>query len=264
MAPTILSVDGVAYNGRFGGFSCPLDVMAPDGLTLRLLPWTYAAHIATLRDCTSAAMGSLELDGVRYARRVLQNSGLDRASLAWLYPLALWWGAGGDAQDIAFHGNGAVDIGGVQAWLRPWTEGERLTALGAAFVRDDRTGDWLDAAGYLDAMVRRSLVALDPAGILDELDSQQSARLLNAVIALNLPDPAADPLLSGALPQAAVDATLGLCRNLGWTPAQVLATPAAEVQRLRALVQRVAPMPHPGGLAAEPGAVVFTFTEDPA
>jgi hypothetical protein len=135
-------------------------------------------------------------------------------------------------------------------------------------IRGDAAGDWFDGAGYLDAMVRHSLVALDPPAVLEALDSQAVARLLAAVTALNIFEPARDPLFSGVLPEQVVEATLELCRALGWTPAQVLATPAAEVQRLLALPRRNAPRAappasaRPTGLAAHPDATVFSFAED--
>jgi len=267
MVAAIAALDGVVFAGRFDGFGRPLEVVAPDGAMAVLQPWTYAAHLAALRDCVVAEPEGLVLDRARFAAHVLAASGLAPAAQGWLRPLALWWAAGGE-EDALATADGPVDLGPARAQLRPWTEGERLSALGAALVRGGAAGDYLDAVGYLDAMVRRSLVALDPPLALAALDSRATARLLAATIALNIHDPAADPLLSGALPAAAVEATLGLCRALGWTPAQVLAAPAAEVQRLLALVgmpaPAAAPLPRATGLATLPDAVVFTFAEDAA
>jgi hypothetical protein len=265
---TDAAADGVTLTVRFEGFSRPLAVAAPDGGVVRLLPWTYAAHMTALRDSAVIVPEGLMLDRATFAGHVLRHSGLAAAAADWLMPVALWWAAGGDDAPAVAAPDGTVDLGSARALLRPWTEGERLGALGASLVRGGEAGDWLDGVGYLDAMVRRSLVALDPPATLDDLDSQAVARLLAAVTALNIPEPGRDPLLSGLLPQAAVAATLELCRALNWTPAQVLDTPAAEVQRLMALLRRStgrampsAPAP-PTGLAMHPDAAVFTFVED--
>jgi hypothetical protein len=301
MRQTDATVEGVTLTVRFEGFSRPLVVEAPEGGVVRLLPWTYAPHMAALRDSAVTVTGGLALDRAGFADHVLRHSGLTAAGRDWLLPLALWWAAGGEEtaavaapnglerlpstpahgtrsdllSDRVIHRSGAsasadhglVDLGSTRAWLRPWTEGERLVALGATMVRGGADGDWLDGVGYLDAMVRRSLVALEAPAVLERLDSLAVARLLAAVTALNIAEPGRDPLLSGLLPEAA-EATLDLCRALGWTPTQVLDAPAAEVQRLMVLLRRTAPRAtrpaqvRPSGLAAYPDATVFTFAED--
>jgi hypothetical protein len=269
----IVEVDGRRFAGRFAGFGAPLDVLADpgEGRTVALRPWTYAEHLAALRACVRAGPGGLMLDTWRLAESVLAHSGLDPDEHAWLAPLALWWAGGGDAEEVDDASAADVDLGGGRhAIVREWSEGERLAALARARMPGDEEGDErLDAVGYLDAMVRRSLVTLAPEGSLEALDSRATARLLARVVARNLPDAEADPLLSGALPEAAARATLALCRRLGWTPAQVLAAPAAEVQRLQALLAReaaprAAPVSARRGLAAHPDAVVFSFAEDDA
>lgn len=268
MRQTDAAVDGVTFTMQFEGFSRPLVVAATDGGVVSLLPWTYAAHMAALRDSTVTATSGLILDRDGFAGHVLKHSGLATAGRDWLLALALWWAAGGDEAPAVTAPDGVVNLGAARARLRPWTEGERLGALGASLDRRGTAGDWFDGVGYLDAMVRCSLVALEPPVALEALDSQAVARLLTAVTALNTAEPGRDPLRSGVLPQAVVETTLELCRTLGWTPAQVLDTPAAEVQRLIELLRPSAPRSmsparaRPTGLAADPGATVFTFGED--
>jgi hypothetical protein len=262
-------VDGVTLAIRFEGFSHPLTIAAPDGGVVRLLPWTYAAHMAALRDNAVTVTSGLVLDRAGFANRVLRGSGLAATGREWLVPLALWWAAGGDEAPAVAAPNGEVDLGSARARLRQWTEGERLEALGAMLVRSGAAGDWLDGVGYLDAMVRQSLIALEPPVALEGIDSLGVARLLTAVTALNTAAPGRDPLRPGLLPEAAVAATLELCRALGWTPAQVLDAPAAEVQRLIALLGRPAPRAAPtapaglSSLAAHPDTTFLTFAEDP-
>lgn len=270
MRPVIATVDGTGFTGRFAGFAAPLEVDAPEGGgPVRLRPWTYAAHMAALRHCIHAGPEGLVLEREGFASRVMAHSGLDPASHGWLAPLALWWAAGGeeDAQP-PLAPDATADLGAGRARLRPWTEGERLAAFGAALTRGGAEGDRIDPVGYLDAMVRRSLVALDPEGAVDELDSRATARLLDSIVVLNVPDLAADPLLSGVLPDAVVRQTLHLCRLVGWTPTRLLAAPAAEVQRLMAMLALEAPAapppPRGRGLADQPDAVVFSFVEDRA
>jgi hypothetical protein len=257
-AQPIVELDGQLFSGRVDGFDAPLRVAAPDGRRLALQPWTYAEHMAALRDAVQGGGDGLTLDAGRFARRVLAASGL--AAEEWLAPLALWWAAGGMAAPPTTAAERVALGAGRDAVLRPWTEGERLAALSDALVIEDGEPRWLDAAGYLDAMVRSSVVALDPKLPVDTLDSFATARLLAAVVAHNVHDAAADPLLSAALPIATRQRTLALCRALGWTPAQVLAAPSAEVQRLAALLAEGAPAT--AGLPGQPGAVVIRFAED--
>lgn len=233
MPEAIAEIDGMVFRGRFSGFDQPLEVMLPDGDPVLLRPWPYRAHLAALGESLFAGEAGLVLDTQYFASRVLAWSDVPPARLDTLAPLALWWAAGGDAAPTA----DPLDLGTTRATLRPWTERERLTALLAA-----RQGDAFNAPVYLDSMVRASVAGFSPEALLDELDSQATARLLHAVVGLNAPDPADDPLLGGGTHAAeAARATLALCRALGWTPSQVLATSAVEIDRLRHLLALAEP-----------------------
>jgi hypothetical protein len=252
----IAEIDGVAFRGRFAGFAQPLEVRQPGQPPVSLRPWPYRAHMQALSESLFAGHGGLTLDGLYFASRVLGWSGIPDARLAALAPLALWWAAGGDHET----GSDPCDLGVSRVTLRPWSEGDRLAALRA--VRRMHT---FDAPAYLDRMVRASVAAFTPATQLDTLDSHATARLLEAVVALNASDPAEDPLLGDGPDGAETARTiLALCRALGWTPAQVLAAPAVEIDRLRRLLALAEPVPAPARsvrsrLADHPDAVIIRF-----
>jgi hypothetical protein len=188
----------------------------------------------------------------------------------------LWWASGGDGlerRDV----EGGVELGGRRFRLRAWTQLERMRALSGSVETRTEGGTSFDAAAYLGAMLRASVQAMEPEGPgLEDLDAATTAGLLDAVVALNVPD-AEEP---GGLPDEAPGAkemaavTLRLCRALGWTPSQVWATPAPEVDRLLRLldltegspVARSAPAPaaRTGGsrLADHPDAIVIHIEDD--
>jgi hypothetical protein len=109
---------------------------------------------------------------------------------------------------------------------------------------------------------------------LAELDAAATRRLCAAIVALNHADATADPF--AGLPAALVAATLRLCGALGWTLERVLSTPAPEVERLLALLDRVevaqgsaqrrvrarSQAPSRPRIADHPDAVVFLFEDD--
>lgn len=255
----------------FEGFGRPLGVTA-GALHLRLAPWTYRRHLDTLRTCLHAADGELALDSARLADAVLNAPQLGAPERRRLDPLALWWAAGGDAPLPDAPATDAwlpLGDGPVRARLRPWRERQRIAALDAALGDGGDGPAWFDPVAYLDGMVRACLQQLDGPVALDDLDSRATAVLLHATVALNLDAGEDDRLLAGG-PAARECAarTLRLCRALGWTPARVWATPAAEVDRLLRLLDLVQPAaparpPDGRGLADHPDATVIRFDDDP-
>src|SRR3954471_21270765 len=127
MPSTIAEVDGTTFAGRFEGFARPLQVDAPEGASrrepVRLLPWTYGAHMAALRDCTYCEPEGLVLDRSRLATRVMVASGLAPEAHRWLAPLALWWAAGGADAAPPEAEDGRAELGATRARLRAWSEG---------------------------------------------------------------------------------------------------------------------------------------------
>lgn len=253
MSAPIVEIDGVVFRGQFNGFAKPLKIALPVGDIFVLQPWRYADHMAALRQSLFCGDSGLILDSQYFASRVLAASQIPEVHLPTLAPIALWWAAGGEDQPP--HDEG--DLGTCRVTLRQWTEGERLAALRAA-----HHAGTFDPPLYLDRMVGASAVAFAPESELDQLDSLATARLLAAVVTLNVPDAAADPLLTGGEEEAR--AMLALCRRLGWTPAQILAAPAAEVDRMRRLLELVDPAPQRimrtgGRLADHRDATVIQF-----
>ncbi len=251
----------------FDGFHRPLSVFAGN-ITLSLSPWTYRHHMEALRFTTHTAGTDLRLDTRRLAAAVLAGTELPDALARSLEPVALWWAAGGDDALPTPPDEGEwLDLGVAgRARLRPWSERQRFAALSAA-LSGDGDDTWFDPVTYLDGMVRASLQVLDGPQPLDDVDSRGTALLLHATVALNLAGDREDPLLDGG-PAAREWAarTLRLCQALGWTPARVWATPAAEIDRLLRLLDLLQPSPRPSHaprLADHPDATVIRIEDDP-
>lgn len=273
MTSGVLEFNGTACTIRFHDFGQPLHVQLPHGESVSLPPWSYQDHIDGLRMCVTARGAELALDDARFATCVLERAGISASLHAELTPVALWWAAGGDATfDDPPDADGWLGLGQVGVRLRPWSERERMAALLACMIEEPGGVSRFDVAGYLDAMTRASVLQLDPDCALDALDSHATALLLNAVVSCNV----AEPILSGT-PAARESAsrTLRLCQALGWTPSQVWAVPAGEVDRLLALLdivqQHADATPSPPvpvrtrrGLADMPDAVVIRIEDDEA
>jgi hypothetical protein len=125
-------------------------------------------------------------------------------------------------------------------------------------------------------MLEASVRSVEPAGTeLRTLDSASTAALLEAVVALNVAGEEEAALLSS--PEIATS-TLRICRELGWTPGQVWATPAPEVDRLLRLMEAArgaapsradagrgpSPLPPPmgSGIASHPDAIIIQIEDD--
>ena len=262
-------VDEVAYPVRFRGFDATMDVAGPDGQTVHFRPWTYRDHMDALRQSLLPTARGLELDTERFCRCVLQQSGLPEDYAADIGALALWWAGGGEPRASTLTGDCWLDLGPARVRLRGWSSAKRIRALASSLI-DDQAGESFDAVSYLDAMVRASIKAADPETDLEQLASDATATLLEAVVNLNAPEQ--------LLPEAAVSGdtgavrehartTLRLCASLGWTPSRVWATPAAEVDRLLALIDLTHPgtsvqSVRPSSLADYPDSVVIYFEDD--
>lgn len=272
--PMHIGIDGREFTLAFQGFDAPLRATAPGGHGVTLRPWRFGRHLAALDRCAQPTPTGLALDTAAFAREVLHDSAVPDAHADDFHGLALWWASGGGQdQPAAALADGDVRCGAVCARLRPWSGGERLAAVAASREQDEAGGARFHLGRYLRAMLACSVQALDPPGtVLDELDAATGQSLLQAVLALNVADPeaiAASPLYE---PEAARQ-TLRLCRELGWTPSRVWATPAAELDRLDALLDRAAPAatsvpaPRPAmhrspRLADQPDAVVIRIEDD--
>jgi hypothetical protein len=266
----IVEIDGRRYAvRRLHGPSGPaLEIGRGPAGALRLGPWTLADHLAALDTTTYLEGQAPRIDADRLAAAVLArtcDAALDPGAVAELTPLALWW-AGGAAPPAALGPGGALELAAGRALLRRWSSLARARALDAC--TDPRTGD-LRVGSYLRAMVVASTsAAFDPLALAGD----DAAVLLDAVTALNAPR---DDLASGPGSTELARATLRVCRALGWTPGQVWATDAVELDRLLALLDRVeqrapaapvrrAPPPPvaPGSrLAAFPDAVVIEVSD---
>ncbi|WP_298233798.1 hypothetical protein [uncultured Azohydromonas sp.] len=264
-----IGIDGREFALSFEGFDAPLRATAPGGRGITLRPWRFGRHLAALDRCAQATPTGLALDTAAFAREVLDDSAVPDAHADDFHGLALWWASGGGRDRPATAAaDGEVRCGAVRARLRPWSGGERLAAVAASREQDGEGGTRFHLGRYLRAMLACSVQALEPPGtVLEELDAATGQSLLQAVLALNVADPEA--LYA---PEAARQ-TLRLCRELGWTPSRVWATPAVELDRLDALLDRAAPATAPvppprpaisrsSRLADQPDAVVIRIEDD--
>lgn len=241
-----------------------LEVYLERGLAARLGPWTLDAHLAALDRHTCLEGQAPRLAAGALAAELLARTSdapLDDDTLAALLPLALWW-AGGAAPPAQLDPGGGLELSAGRAGLRPWSSLARARALDAC--TDPHTGA-LQVGGYLRAMIAASVAApFDPFALAGD----DAALLLDAVVDLNAPQ---TDMSDGPGSTELARATLRLCRALGWTPGQVWSAPAAEVDRLLALLDRVeAPAPRPAPpprpahasrLAAFPDAVIIEVGE---
>lgn len=276
-----LEVDGVPFEVRFQGFDRPLGVRLAGGGEVSLAPWTCREHLRALGLYLVPGQEGLTLDAPGFCGEVLARSGLSGAQADALAPLALWWASGGGETRAARAGDdGELRLGAYRFQLRPWTQGERMKALADGLGTRPEGGPAFDAATYLGAMLRASVRSVSPSGQqLEDLDAATTAGLLEAVVALNVPDGDSEGALQEQLrlgTQEMAATTLRLCRALGWTPSQVWATPAPEVDRLLRLLDHVegpaavppgrAPLARPRAprLADHPDAIVIQIEDDPA
>jgi hypothetical protein len=260
-----------------------LEVSLPAGQldagTVRWPRWRYDDHLAALRTglatAEEGAVGArVALDLPRYLSALPAFAELGDATRSDLLPVALWWAGGGDDIPAAWpDADGRATIDGRSVALRRWSHRERLASLLSCLDDEDveaepREGGRFDAVAYLDAMVRCAVAPGLSGHALDELPVRWALPLIEAVVSLNVVQPEDEPLPgAGPRAQAAAAQTLSLCRALGWTPSQVWAAPAAEIDRLQALVALAEPRParavatRPPRLADHSDAVVIRIED---
>jgi hypothetical protein len=274
-ATSLVEVDAVEYPVHFEGFHQPLHVWLRGEQHVSLRPWTCGEHLAALGRHLKPGASGVTLDTAAFSGEVLAREGLTGALAQEIAPLALWWAAGGGVSSARPGPEGWLELESCRVQLRPWTAGERLQAL-ARCVRGEGSERSFEVGRYLEAMLEASVKAVEPAETaLRALDAASTVALLEAVVALNVPGEEEGTLLGS--PEVAAT-TLRLCRELGWTPTQVWATPAPEVDRLLRLldaaqgasaprstpVPRASPSPRPHGsrLADHPDAIVIQIEDD--
>ena len=263
-ANVLIDIDGIVYTTDFQGFDTAMNAQAPAGIQITLQPWPLRAHLAALGECVIPTRLGLALDESAFSRQVLQYSRAPDCMHDVFAPLALWWASGGETLPVAL-GGGWYTVGAMLAQLRPWASGERFMALARCRVTAE-DGMSFNLGAYLRALLEASVVALEPARPLDDLDSGTTRALLASVVALNVTAPDAYAESFPDTPEAD-RITLRLCRALGWTPTKVWATSALEVDRLLDLLDRIEDVPRSvptavTGLAQHPDAVVIRIEDD--
>jgi hypothetical protein len=252
-----IQVDGRDFRIHLAGPDEPGEVEVSTGERIRLRRWGFDEHLRALDRHAWADGAGLQFDAGGFARDVLRDSGVPDALFDELAPVALWWATGGAApRGARAEADGWVRAGQVRARLRPWTFSERSQALGVSMTSRADGSRELSLECYLRAMLAASVVALEPPGVeLAALDGASAALLLDAVASLNHAGERAEDLTvksADGEARALAELTLRLCRALGWTPSQVWAAPAAEIDRLLALLQLTEPPPPAPAPAARP------------
>ncbi|WP_255991706.1 hypothetical protein [Chitinolyticbacter albus] len=269
----MVEVAGSAWSLQHQGGASSLAITSPEGECYTLQPWTYAAHLAALRNCVTVSAQGATLDHAGFAEAVLTHSDVPVERQQQLAAIALWWASGADAAATPDAEPGWLDLDGAAARLLPWSEGQRGQALAACLVDSDEDGAWFDAVGYLDRMTRATVRELAPAQAIDALPAAATQRLLDATVALNVvADEDRALLAAGPAARETAQRTLRACRALGWTPSQVWAAPAVEIERLLQLVALVetseparrAPVVRKPRLADHPDAFVIQIEDDPS
>lgn len=263
MPDVVIDIDGITYVTDFTGFGAPMMARAASEKQVRLEPWTLQAHLLALAECVVPTQQGLGLDAWKFSREILEHSRVDASLHEDFAPLSLWWASGGQTVRAEALGGGWYKCGAMLARLRPWTSGERFIALSRCQLASEG-GISFNLSAYLEAMLEASVAELPPPRLLAELNPSEMHALLDAVIALNIPDHS-----TTAIPESpeANRLVLRLCQILGWTPSQVLAAPAAEMDRLLALIGRVeSDKPRPPsrqqGLSSYPDAVIIRIEDE--
>lgn len=239
-APEIVELDGQSFAVRFEGSGA---VVCPQGggETVRFEPWRFAQHVAALDRHAITEGDKLRFDTAGFAAEVLAASGMtDVASERWT-PVALWWAAGApiDGQRRPRFNGEWLEAHHARIRVRPWTFVERSRAVSASITTHDDGSQVFSLERYLHALAAASVVEADPPALsYDQMDGLAAA-LVDALVAINSEGGRPEDALLDAgdgESQALAQLTLRLCKALGWTPSQVWAAPATEIDRLLKLM----------------------------
>ena len=260
MTETIITIDGLCYQLQFTGFDTSMTACLLEHPHVTFEPWRLAQHLRALSACLHVSASGLSLNATAFSRLVLTANQIPETLHSIYAPLALWWSSGGDTPAKPLN-NGIYQLGNETITLKAWTCAERLKALHDCQKQTEHGTDF-DLAAYLMAMLNASLVSIESQKSLNDLDSASSSALLSAVIALNNHKNDESWLNSKTTAQT----VLRLCRALGWTPSQIMATPAVEIDLMLALLDKAeAPTPSAtpsSRLAAYSDAVVIQIEDD--
>jgi hypothetical protein len=215
-------------------------------LELALPRWSAAQHLDALRRHLVPGPAGLELDGEGYAAEVLARTDAPVTRWGELVPLALWWATRPELDGMVSGGESMVLHEGVRAQMRECTWHQRMAAARHGLVRSD-DGVAIDPVQVMEQLLEHLVEGIDaPDGHpvpLDELAGSSLVRLSNAVLDRSSREAPFTELLELEEAPAQARELLELCRVLGYTPTQVFALPAAEVDLVRELMRRATVTP---------------------
>lgn len=228
----------------------------------------------TLTDNLDTSTDEVSLDTQGFTQGVMTRLGVPEEFAQDLGPLVLWWTSAGDKNipDSA-RADGWIDLGSARVRLRPWTFKERSQTLEGCVVAESENAVTFNILDYLVSLLESSVAETDPKDLdIWMLDSAAATALVSAAVGVNMPiyswmkNSDQGSLLDTR--QIAMT-TLRLCRALGWTPSQVWATPAPDVDELLEMlhfVESEAPVsPGPVGMTgifAHPDTVIIQIEDD--
>ena len=266
-----INIDGVAFTVHFRGFDVPLSVQTSAGAAIELLPMHFSDYLSVLGQCMYPHSGEIKLNSGRLAREFLLHSNIHDDLHRELSPVALWWAIGGENQPLEITDD-AVNLGKHKCQLRSWTAKERMQALAKCLTEPVSNGNGMDFdfIQYVELMIRASVVNIRPSIEINAVDAASTLKLLEAVTRLNVAESIADEIATwGSIPglQQMLHSTLRLCKVLGWGPSQVWSLPAAEIDRLLAMVElmnttQAKPASHSSRFISDPDAVVINIEDD--
>lgn len=304
--PVSLESEGTLFEVWPVAGSAAVTVRASTGEYLRLEPWTLAQHLDALEQHLNATEDDLQLDVPAFARALFaqcaraEGASAECASAApSLNPmstpwsgLALWW-CGALETTYPPSPSGWLILPSGQLRLKSWTWAERQQAITSSVTLLAGGARSVRLSHYLRALVVASVAEVVPPTLRPlSLMGAEGLSLLHAVVALNLApetDSAFATPVEPALARRQAQETLRVCRALGWTPAQVMATPSRQIEQLLLLLDRAeAPAqatltsqamaspsgtgptrsphssaPKPRGLSAFPDSVIIQVEDDP-
>ena len=264
-----IKIDDATFNIHFQGFDVSLQVNTSSGTAVEFLPWYFSDYLSVLGRCVYPDREGVKLDGGRLVKEVFLHNKIQDDFHQELYPVALWWAVGGEHQ-VSEIKDSAVTLGEYEFQLRGWSAKERMDALARCLSEKTTDGLEFDFVQYIELMIRSSVVKIKPSIAIETLDAAITSELLESVTMLNVAGSLSEEIATwGSIPglQQLLHSTLRLCKELGWGPSQIWSLPAAEIDRLIAMLdlldtKQTKPVTHSSRFSSDPDAIVINIEND--
>lgn len=265
-----IRVDDIEYAVHFQGFDAPLHVQTSTDSVIKLQPWYFTDYLSSLGRCIHPVADGLKLDSECLTREVLSYNNIPISLQHELTPIALWWAIGGEHKPVKIKSD-EMTLGEYEFRIRSWTAKERMEALAKCLNEPTTDSMEFDFIQYIELMIRASVIRITPSINLEDLNAARTSELLEVVTLLNVAESLTDEIAVWGSTQGLqqmLQSTLHLCKVLGWGPSQIWSLPAAEIDRLMAMLELLdtsgtkKTTAHSSGFASDPNAVVINIVED--